>query len=285
MTTATALASLPAACQHWIKDNLARGCEPAGMAAVMVRDGRFDSRLARIAIEEVCGRSRAVVSAAPAPQAMPEVDTHRNTLLCAGREVQVLLSMQSPRVVLLGGFLSDQECAELAAYAAPRLTRSPVVGDGDGADRIHAHRTSRGSMLQRGECELVARIETRLAALTQWPVEHGEGLQMLRYEKGNEYRPHFDWFDPALPGPARHLQRGGQRLATVILYLSDVEQGGATTFPEAGLQIQPRRGQALFFANTDSSGRPDRRSLHAGEPVQAGVKLIATKWLRALPFL
>lgn len=283
--TSSALASLPDTWQQWIRDNLARGCAPAGMAEVMTRDGCFDATLAKRAIEEARLGPAAARSIAAVARPMPEIDLAGNTLRCGDRDVQVLLSLQSPRVVLIGDFLSAAECDELIAYATPRLARSPVVGDSDGADRIHAHRTSRGAMLQRGECELVARIEARLSALTQWPVAHGEGLQLLRYEKGNEYRPHFDWFDPALPGPARHLERGGQRVATIILYLSDVEEGGATTFPEAGLQVQPRRGQALFFANTDRSGRPDPRSLHAGEPVQTGTKLIATKWLRERPYL
>ncbi|HVL77202.1 MAG TPA: 2OG-Fe(II) oxygenase, partial [Noviherbaspirillum sp.] len=158
------------------------------------------------------------------------------------------------------------------------------VADRDGDNQVTSLRTSRGAMLQRAETELVARIEARLAALTRWPAERGEGLQLLRYEKGNEYRPHFDWFDPALPGPARHLERGGQRLATIVMYLSDVEAGGGTTFPEAGLQIQPRRGHAVFFANTDRFHVPDPRSLHAGEPVERGVKYIATKWLRTTTY-
>lgn len=280
MITVPALASLPVAWQHWIKDNLARGCAPDGMAAVMVHEGRFDARCARAAIEEASAARRALPSLP-----LPEIDTRRNTLSCEGREVEVLLALRAPRVVLLGGFLSAQECDALIAHALPRLEPSPVIDGRDGSNEVHIHRTSRGAMLQRAECELVARIEARIAALTQWPADHGEGLQLLRYEQGHEYRPHFDWFDPSLPGPARHLERGGQRLATFIMYLSDVEQGGATGFPDVGLQIQPRCGHALFFVNTDSSGMPDRRSLHAGEPVETGVKLIATKWLCARAYV
>lgn len=274
---ATALGDLPPAWQDWIKENLARGCIPASMESVMVRDGRFEARLARAAIEEA--RSGGRVALAPM-QPMPDVDTRRNRIECGDRQTTVLLAMQAPRVVLIGDLLSGSECEQLIAYAQSRLERSPVVADADGANAIHAYRTSRGAMLQRGESALVARIETRIAALLNWPVECGEGLQLLRYEKGNEYRPHYDWFDPALPGPARHLERGGQRVGTLIMYLSEVEQGGATTFPKAGLQIQPQRGHAVFFQNTDRYRVPDPQSLHAGEPVQAGIKFIATKWLR-----
>jgi prolyl 4-hydroxylase len=277
MPTTSALTALPREWQIWINENLARACEPGGMADVMVRDGHFDARLARTAIEEA---RRTSFGNLPGPQPMPQIDTSSNIIQTPDRAVHVLLALQTPRVVLLGNVLSNEECDALIAYGDQRLERSPVVDDGDGKDLVHTHRTSRGAMLQRSETELIARIEARLAALTSWPAERGEGLQMLRYEKGNEYRPHYDWFDPALPGPRKHLERGGQRLATVILYLSDVEQGGGTTLPNIGLQIQPRKGNAVFFANTDTYHHPDKQSLHAGEPVATGVKYIATKWLR-----
>lgn len=212
---------------------------------------------------------------------MPTVDTSANTITTPDRTVDVLMTLAFPRIVLLGNLLSHEECDQLISYGEQRLQRSPVVSDTDGKTQVHAHRTSRGAMLQRGESELVQRIEARLAAITQWPVENGEGLQLLRYEAGNEYRPHFDWFDPALPGPRKHLERGGQRLGTVVMYLSDVEEGGGTSFPKVGLQVQPKKGCAVFFANTDAYHVPDQNSLHAGEPVIKGVKFIATKWLRA----
>ncbi len=280
MMTASALASLPQEWQHWINDNLARSCEPRSMANVMIRDGKFDARLARAAIDEArqSGSRRLSVRE---PQPMPQIDTSTNIIQTPDRSIEVLLSMKAPRIVLLGNVLDDDECDALVRYGEQRLARSPVVADSDGKMQVHAHRTSRGAMLQRGETELVARFEARLAALVRWPVENGEGVQLLRYEKGNEYRPHFDWFDPALPGPRKHLERGGQRLATIVTYLSDVEQGGGTSFPEIGLQVQPKKGCAVFFANTDLYGAPDQKTLHAGEPVVSGVKFIATKWLRA----
>jgi prolyl 4-hydroxylase len=211
---------------------------------------------------------------------MPEIDTAANTVRTPDRMVDVLLTLKNPRIVVLGNLLSAEECDAMIAYTEQRLQRSPVVADSDGKTEVHAQRTSRGAMLQRSESELVARIEARLTALTQWPAERGEGLQLLRYDSGNEYRPHYDWFNPALPGPRKHLERGGQRVATIIMYLSDVEQGGATSFPNIGLQVQPKKGNAVFFANTDAYGTPDQKTLHAGEPVLKGVKFIATKWLR-----
>jgi prolyl 4-hydroxylase len=247
------------------------------MAQVMVRDGRFDRALAFAAIEEA---RRAQFGRKPEPQPMPDIDTSSNTIAAPDRDVDVLLTLKTPRIVLLGNVLSEEECDALAAYCGERWARSPVVADGDGANQVHAHRTSRGAMLQRGETELIARVETRLAFLADWPMDHGEGMQVLRYETGNEYRAHYDWFDPDLPGPRKHLEHGGQRVGTFVIYLSDVEQGGGTAFPSIGLEVQPKKGGAVFFANTDAFRVPDRQTLHAGMPVVKGTKMVANKWLR-----
>ena len=122
----------------------------------------------------------------------------------------------------------------------------------------------------------------RLARLARWPVEHGEGLQVLRYQRGNEYQPHYDYFDPSQPGTPHLLRRGGQRVATFVIYLNTPEQGGATTFPDVGLDIAPRQGHAVFFSYPRP--HPSTRSLHGGAPVRAGEKWIATNWLRERPF-
>ena len=130
----------------------------------------------------------------------------------------------------------------------------------------------------RAENELIARIERRLAQLTRWPVENGEGLQILHYRPGAEYKPHYDYFDPNEPGTPTILKRGGQRVATIIMYLHEPEKGGGTTFPDVKLEVAPKRGNAVFFSY--NRAHPSSKSLHGGAPVIAGEKWIATKWLR-----
>lgn len=278
MLTTSVLDTLPQEWQYWIHQNLERACSPASMEQVMVRDGRFDVRQARAAIEEM---RREHFPHLRGMQAMPALDESRSRVQTIDREVNVLFALKTPRIVVLGDFLSDGECDALTEYGSARLERSPVVADNPSGVGIHANRTSRGAMLQRAETEMVARIEARIASLIGWPVANGEGLQILRYEPGNEYRPHHDWFDPTQPGGRKHLERGGQRVASFIMYLSDVEQGGATVFPHLGLQVQPHKCGALYFENTDAWLTPNPHTLHAGDPVIQGVKTIATKWLRA----
>jgi prolyl 4-hydroxylase len=121
-------------------------------------------------------------------------------------------------------------------------------------------------------------VEKRIAELLHWPLDHGEGLQVLRYRPGAEYKPHHDYFDPVHSGTPRILERGGQRVGTLVIYLNTPEGGGATTFPDVGLEVAPVRGNAVFF----SYDRPhvSTKTLHGGAPVTAGEKWVATKWLR-----
>jgi prolyl 4-hydroxylase len=198
------------------------------------------------------------------------------------RQVCVLQQMYNPRVVVFGGLLSDEECTALIELAKPRLARSLTVSTKTGGEEINADRTSNGMFFQRGENELVSRIEARIGRLVNWPVENGEGLQVLHYKPGTEYKPHYDYFDPVEPGTPSILKRGGQRVGTVIMYLGEPQKGGATSFPDVHLEVAPRRGNAVFFSY--ERPHPSTKSLHGGAPVLAGEKWIATKWLRERRF-
>ena len=213
-----------------------------------------------------------------APLPGPALGAGVTRLHAGDREVDVLVTLQLPRVVVFGQLLSVDECTGLMALAAPRLARSETVDNATGGTEVNAARTSDGMFFERGEAGLIARIEQRIADLLHWPVDHGEGLQVLRYRPGAEYRPHHDYFDPAHPGTERILQRGGQRVASLVMYLNTPAGGGATTFPDVGLEVWPVRGNAVFF----SYDRPhtSTRTLHGGAPVTAGEKWVATKWLR-----
>ncbi len=198
------------------------------------------------------------------------------------RRVRVLQTMQSPRLVVFGELLSMQECDTLIADARRRLARSLTVETKSGGEMLNIDRTSDGMFFERGETELVQRIEARIARLLNWPLENGEGLQVLRYAPGAQYRPHYDYFDPTQPGTPSILQRGGQRVATLVMYLGEPAHGGATTFPDVGLAVAPHRGSAVFFSYDQPD--PATRTLHGGAPVLAGEKWVATKWLREREF-
>ena len=221
-------------------------------------------------------------NAASVAQPSPSPGEAGDTLDAGDKWVQVLLRRQAPELVVFANLLSASECDALIEAARPRLSRSLTVNTQTGGEALHADRTSQGMFFERTENALVQRIEKRIARLLNWPARNGEGLQVLHYSQGEQYRPHYDYFDPLQPGTPDLLQRGGQRVATLIMYLKQPEKGGATVFPELDLTVQPQRGQAVFFSYAQP--HPSTLTLHGGEPVLAGEKWIATKWLRAGEF-
>ncbi|MDY7573704.1 2OG-Fe(II) oxygenase [Actimicrobium sp. CCI2.3] len=281
MMQKNALQSLPVSWQKWVVENLANGCDSTAMVTIMERDGPFDRTLAQYALADAHRQRHPGLVAVTR---LPGIDTATNKIVLPDRVVDVLVSLFIPRVVVLGNVLSDKECDAIAAMTRTRFARSTTIDNGSGVPRFDVSRTSESASIQRDETALMSRIDARLAALSGWPVDHGEPLQLQKYQAGNEYRPHFDWFDPALPGAAKHLEKSGQRLGTIILYLTDVEEGGATSFPSIGLDVFPQKGGALFFCNTTPDGSPEQKTLHAGLPVVKGTKIIANKWLREKPY-
>jgi prolyl 4-hydroxylase len=278
---------LPPEWQDWLAGNVVRGCTDADLLATMQASG-FQTDYARVAIAVVRSMTERVQREAPAMLVSYAADPIRlqstNRLTVADREAGLGFMLADPNVALVHDLLSEQECAQLIALAAGKLSRSQVVDRVTGAEQVSAVRTSAGAYFERGENALVARIEQRIAALTGLPVEHGEPLQMLRYLPGNEYLAHHDYFDPADSGTADIVRFGGQRVATLIMYLNDVVDGGETRFPELSLAVKPRRGSAVYFEYHNQAGELDSRCLHAGTPVIQGEKWIATKWLRLGPY-
>ncbi|PWA50233.1 Oxoglutarate/iron-dependent dioxygenase [Artemisia annua] len=199
-----------------------------------------------------------------------------------------------PRAVIYHNFLSQEECEHLINIAKPHMEKSTVVDSVTGKSKDSRVRTSSGTFLDRGQDETVRAIEKRIADFTFLPVEHGEGLQVLHYEVGQKYEPHYDYFLDDY-----NTKSGGQRMATVLMYLSDVEEGGETVFPSAkgnfsavpwwnelsecgkeGLSVKPKMGDALLFWSMKPDATTDPSSLHGGCPVIKGNKWSSTKWIR-----
>jgi prolyl 4-hydroxylase len=185
------------------------------------------------------------------------------------------------RYVTIDGFLDSQECKTLIEMAIPRLAPSTTWSQRSGRSRISDYRRSHQTFFKQGENELVSRIEQKIADITHLPVVNGEGLQVVRYLEGGYYKPHWDYFDPSLARNQVILERGGQRIVTVLMYLNTlVSSGGETYFPEMDLRIVPKEGMAIVWRNVDDSGGVDKSTYHEAMPVQAGEKWIMNTWLR-----
>ncbi|XP_074349129.1 putative prolyl 4-hydroxylase 6 isoform X2 [Apium graveolens] len=201
-----------------------------------------------------------------------------------------------PRAFLYKNFLTDEECDHLILLAKDKLEKS-MVADNDSGESIASDvRTSSGMFLMKAQDEVVSGIESRIAAWTFLPVENGEAMQVLHYEHGEKYEPHYDFFrDKA------NQELGGHRVATVLMYLSNVERGGETVFPRSeedtktkddsmsdcaknGYSVKPQKGDALLFFSLHPDARTDSLSLHGSCPVIEGEKWSATKWIHVRSF-
>jgi len=277
--------------RQWIIAQAQAGVPPQQVLEAMKASG-WQEDVAIQALEEtlqahLAAHAKTVSVAAEEPAGVPvpepAVADSPSRLRVLDRDVSILFTMKHPRVVVFGGLLSDAECDQIVALAGPRMARSETVDNATGGSEVNAARTSRGMFFERGETGVIDRVEKRIAALLDWPVQNGEGLQVLHYQPGAEYKPHYDYFDPVHPGSAPILKRGGQRVGTVLMYLNTPKKGGGTTFPDVGLEVAPIKGNAVFFSY--DRAHVNTKSLHGGAPVIEGEKWVATKWLREREFV
>ncbi|HEV7164863.1 MAG TPA: 2OG-Fe(II) oxygenase [Gammaproteobacteria bacterium] len=169
-------------------------------------------------------------------------------------------------------------CDHLINIATPQLAPSGVV-DPDTGQALHSElRTSYSMHFQPNMYDAaVAETLRCIAAIAGEPSEHAEPLGVLRYGPGQEYRPHYDYYNDD--------QHEAQRTTTVFIYLNQVEEGGGTEFPRLGIRVEPERGKAVKFLNCDADGKPNPETLHAGLPVIRGEKWLATLWFWDRSFL
>lgn len=130
---------------------------------------------------------------------------------------------------------------------------------------------------------VVADINQRLSLITNFDMEQAEQLQVANYGIGGHYDAHYDFFRNPNDINTKHIEPHlGDRIATVLMYMTDVEAGGATTFPVINLTLFPEKGSAAFWYNLHRDGRGDVRTLHSGCPVLSGNKWVSNKWIREI---
>ncbi|KPJ11197.1 Prolyl 4-hydroxylase subunit alpha-2 [Papilio machaon] len=183
-----------------------------------------------------------------------------------------------PDVFLYHEVMSDEEIKHIKNMARPRFKRATVVntmGEGTPSDS----RIAKFAWLKDEESGVVARVSQRVADFTGLSTTYAETLQVVNYGIGGHYVPHYD---SELKSDMPYKAAFDRRLATVIFYMSDVAQGGATVFLELGLSVLPVKNAALFWMNLHPSGEVDIAMRHAGCPVLRGSKWICNKWIHQL---
>lgn len=284
---------LPVEWIKWIEENLARGCTHESIIEILINNN-FEFTFSKNAVAQVANSLSDATKitntiAEPAKTEKnssqfvyetPRIPQMGNTIKTDDRDVHVTFRLARPVIAQFDNFMSHEECDELIRLSEAKLTRSTIVDPKTGKGEIIEARSSYGTYFNVNENPFIQKLDKRIAAVMNWPVENGEGIQILNYKIGGEYKPHFDYFSPNESGSAPHLARGGQRVSTLVMYLNDVEEGGETLFPTIGFAVTPKKGSAVYFEYCNSKGQVDPLTLHGGNPVTKGSKWIATKWMR-----
>lgn len=181
-----------------------------------------------------------------------------------------------PEVWSFEELFSADECSYLIALAKPRLEPSVVVDPATNQLVPHPVRTSHSTSFPWVSEDLVIQaLNRRIAVASGTAPNTGEPLQVLRYEPGQQYRPHFDSID----------ETDNQRVLTMLVYLNDDFEGGETVFTHTGLTFRGRIGDGLLFRNATAAGARDETAQHAGLPVIRGEKWLASRWIRERPLV
>ena len=208
---------------------------------------------------------------------------------------------ERPHLQLVYNFLSDDETSEVLRLAQGRFEASKVVS-ATGRDAEDLHRTSTTCYLKKGENSTVRAIEVRAAAVARFPVENVEAIQLTRYTRGQQYKPHYDYFVPNTAAHSHATSHGhtkpdgspdpNQRCVTLFVYLTQsrtaAPSDGGTHFPKINTTLKPPRGTAVLFTLVDKHGQEDPNSMHAGLPVRGGAEKVGLNiWVRknAMPAL
>lgn len=186
-----------------------------------------------------------------------------------------------PPIFVVDDFLPLSMCERICAAARPQLKPSTVVhmaedersragirsGGGRDSSSTYLHHRSVPALLTRAE------------GLLNRPRTHFEYPQITRYEEGQQYKTHHDALELRTESGARLAGEGGQRICTLLVYLSGCVAGGETHFSRLGLSVAPRAGTALVFFPGFLCGTPDALTAHSAEPA-GGEKWVAQLWVR-----
>ena len=177
------------------------------------------------------------------------------------------------------GFLPPALCERLVRLI-DKDRRPSTIADPNGDNYF---RTSETCDLAATE-PAVRDLEERLLALNGIDPAFGEPVQGQRYAEGQEFKAHTDYFEPQGPDFERYCSVAGNRTWTFMIYLNEVEAGGATRFKVLGKTFQPETGKLVCWNNRRPDGRPNPNTLHHGMKVRKGVKYVITKWYRERPW-
>jgi len=249
---------------EWLRKRLDLGCDMAEPVETL-RKGGYSDEAILAGIEAIRPRGNALADGAPSPPLIR-------------RKPSTLHKIDNPHFELytLENFLSAKECARLIALISHHLRPSTLsYGFSD-----KSFRTSQTADLCHLRSPAALEIDAKICKTLGVRAEYSEGIQAQRYDVGQEFKPHWDYFEPDTDIYRRLAGLRGNRTWTFMVYLNDGMEGGATRFTTINHAVAPKAGLALLWNNLNADGSPNKHTMHCGEPVTQGHKIIITKWFR-----
>lgn len=264
--------------QEWAVHNLDRGCDPE-----QILESLLKQRFALASIQKVMGDKFPTYS----PQLQGLIEQPAPSRADAGVDFNMLNNVNITRIAqrfpsdkvqlyVLDNFMSETECDDLTAIINQHLRPSTITIYSDDTQ----FRTSQTSDLSQVNHPLVAQIDDKIARTLGIRLTYSEGNQAQRYDVGQQFKAHTDYFEPNTPEYAKYGGARGQRTWTFMVYLNETPRGGGTNFINLEHIFYPKKGRALVWNNLNEDGTPNYDTLHAGMPVEEGHKVIITKWFR-----
>jgi len=184
------------------------------------------------------------------------------------------------QVHYIDNFLNDNECDELIELVDKNL-RPSTVSDEEDTNLTSDYRTSKTADLFYFNNPIYLKIDKKIQALTELSPFQGETMQSQKYEIGQYYKEHWDFYFGRKNEFKVYCEWMGQRTWTTMVYLNDVEEGGETYFKFLNLKIKPKKGLLLAWNNLYANGLPNYKTLHEALPPTKGTKYVITKWWRS----
>jgi prolyl 4-hydroxylase len=275
-SSASGAGALDQAWQNWLKENLQRGCDPQNLLDILLKNGFAEESILQ-SLAAIAASAEVSISASPANACDYAAIASPPLLKRALPNLQKVAS-DLLQLYALDDFMSPAECDAIVEIANRHLRPSTVTIES--TDKYY--RTSRTCDLSLLNNAVVAALDLKIAATLGIRPEYSEGIQAQRYDVGQQFKKHTDYFEPGTSEYARFAAERGNRTWTFMVYLNDGMEGGGTRFSTIDRTFQPKKGQALIWNNLYPDGTPNRDTLHSGEPVLAGHKIIITKWFREI---
>lgn len=177
-------------------------------------------------------------------------------------------------------FLTEDECREMMQLIDSRLRPSTVSDENDSC-LVSDYRTSKTSDLHYFDDPLYLSLDRRIVDTLGFYNFLGEIMQAQKYEPGQYYKEHWDFFMPTTKEYKIYCEWMGQRTWTAMVYLNDVEEGGETYFKHLKLNVKPKQGTLIAWNNLYKNGLPNLKTMHEALPPISGNKYVITKWFRS----